>query len=75
LKEYFGVIVIFVLIYFILRSFFFWGFDDTDDYVNKRRSGLILYTDHRTGLQYVGGIFGGVTPRVDINGEQMRIQK
>lgn len=40
--------------------------DDTDN--EKDRSGLILYTDHGTGVQYVGTILGGITPRLDVNG-------
>lgn len=47
-----------------------WDYDSTDDIKNKDRSGLRIYTDHATGVQYVGnGWFGGITPRVDRNGE------
>lgn len=39
--------------------------DDTD---GKDRSGLILYTDHKTGVQYVGTLLGGITPRLNPDG-------
>lgn len=35
--------------------------DDTES--PTERSGVVLYTDHGTGCQYVGSPFGGVTPR------------
>lgn len=37
--------------------------DDTDP--PGERSGMSLYIDHRTGCQYLGIPFGGITPRVD----------
>ena len=57
-----------------IGNYFRLGYDDTDD---KRpgkmfgsRSGLILYTDCRTGVQYVkGGLFGNTTPRLDRDGK------
>ena len=42
-----------------------WRRDDTD---GKRRSGLIVYTDAKTRVQYVGTMFGGITVRVDAEG-------
>ena len=44
--------------------------DDTD--TQDKRSGLVLYTDHKTGLQYLGNPMGGITPRLDANGKHMR---
>ena len=44
--------------------------DDTD---GKQRSGLIVYVDHKTGVQYVGNQMGGLTVRVDENGKPMRV--
>lgn len=32
-------------------------------------SGLRVYTDHATGVQYVSTMLGGVTPRIDRNGK------
>jgi hypothetical protein len=59
----------------------FQPYDDTDDpYIGPMtrtlgyggRSGLGLYTDHKTGCQYVkAGFFGGTTPRLDENGKQI----
>lgn len=53
----------------------FQPFDDTDPPSASwywGRSGLGLYTDHRTGCQYVkAGYFGGTTPRLDENGKPM----
>lgn len=48
-------------------------YDDTDPTVRewwgRSRSGLALYTDHKTGCQYVkAGLFGGITPRLDEQG-------
>ena len=45
-------------------------YDDTDDRLNKKRSGMRIYTDHRTGVQYLkAGPFGGTTVRVDEDGK------
>jgi len=44
--------------------------DDTDS--RSERSDMRLYTDHGTGCQYVkGGMFGGITPRLDKDGKPM----
>lgn len=46
--------------------------DDTDpsrEWWGRPRSGLALYTDAKTGCQYVkAGLFGGITPRLDEQG-------
>lgn len=47
------------------------GRDDTD---GKTRSGLNLYTDHKTGCQYLGN-GSGLTPRMDAQGYQMCSEK
>lgn len=36
------------------------------------RSGVKAITDHRSGLQYLRGPGGGITPRLDVSGQQMR---
>ena len=41
--------------------------DSTDP--KDGRSGLVLYTDAATGVQYVGTIMGGLTVRVDRDGK------
>lgn len=49
------------------------GRDDTDEVSKRgRRSGMILYTDYLTGLQYLGNPLGGITPRLDAEGNHMR---
>ncbi len=47
------------------------GFDDTDDWVNRTRSGMVIRIDHGTGCQYLQPFFGGLTPRLDSNGQPM----
>lgn len=41
--------------------------DNTDP--KGGRSGLVLYTDAATGVQYVGTVMGGLTVRVDRDGK------
>ena len=48
--------------------------DDTDD-PNGKHSGMMLYTDHRTGCQYVGTVLGGITPRLDRDGKPVCIDR
>jgi hypothetical protein len=45
--------------------------DDTD--TEKNRSGMRLHTDYRTGYQYVSAMGGGITPRINSNGEHMKV--
>lgn len=37
----------------------------------EKRSGLIIYTDYGTGVQYVANIMGGMSVRVDKDGSPM----
>jgi hypothetical protein len=68
------LIVFAILILNALSNYFRWGYDSTD---NKRpgrtfgkRSGLSLYTDNLTGIQYVKhGFLGSITPRLDKDGK------
>ena len=49
---------------------------DSTDKSRFTRSGLSLFTDYGTGLQYLrGGFFGTIIPRLDINGKQYNIYK
>ncbi len=52
------------------------GYDATDDYQNARRSGLTLYTDYGTGVQYVrsGWFFGNLTPRLGKDGKPVIVE-
>lgn len=43
--------------------------DDTDP--PSGHSGMTLYTDQRTGCQYMGTGFGGLTPRMSQDGKQI----
>ena len=44
--------------------------DDTDP--PDGRSGMVLYTDHKTGCQYLSRpLFGALTPRLDASGKQV----
>lgn len=47
------------------------NYDVTDDLVAKKRSGLLLYIDYGTGCQYLGGLFGGITPRLNKKGRHI----
>ena len=59
----FYFIVGFVIVQALLS--YFTPYDDTDDMLNKERSGMALYTDNLTGCQYLkGGLAGGITPRL-----------
>lgn len=63
----------YILIFTVVFTYgYFQPFDSTDDETNRERSGMILYTDHMTGCQYLqAGILGGITNRVDINGNHV----
>jgi hypothetical protein len=58
----------------LVRDTFGIGVDSTDQ-SSWDRSGLKIYTDAKTGQQYVGGKNLGLTPRIDENGEPMRASK
>lgn len=69
----FSLFVIF-LIFYLSASNFSFSYDSTDDLKNKERSGIILYTDYGTGLQYIKfGIFEKARPRLDKNGKHINI--
>lgn len=62
-----------LIILSILSNCIRWRFDSTDDYrpdkVFGKRSGLYLYTDYGTGVQYIkSNWFGRLTPRLDKDG-------
>ena len=62
---------------FVAFNLFFTLITPTDDTDKSRwnRSGLSLYTDHKTGLQYIkGGLFGDLTPRLDADGKHMKAE-
>jgi Family of unknown function (DUF6440) len=56
----------------VLLSVLHWNvprWDKTD--APGAHSGIAVYTDHETGVQYVTTGFGGLTPRIDANGKPM----
>lgn len=63
-----GLIVI--ILYFVIAAYGAYknSYDDSDDIANGVRSGLTIYTDHLTGCQYLGTLFGQITPRTDGHG-------
>lgn len=66
-------VVIGIVIFFVIM--FVFNPKDSTDKSWLSRSGLVLYTDYGTGLQYLkGGLFGNLTPRLDGNGKHMSIE-
>lgn len=51
-----------VLLFSVLRNYKGWGVDDSD-LSGWERSGLRVYTDHKTGLQYLSDGRGGLVLR------------
>lgn len=49
------------------QAIFGWGIDDTD-VSGWDRSGLRLHLDAKTGVQYLSDGKGGLTPRIDRDG-------
>jgi hypothetical protein len=71
----FSLLLIWIFGMVIIDNYFTPDYNSTDNITVKERSGLILYTDHGTGLQYIsGGLFGNITPRLDANGKHMNIK-
>jgi len=65
-------VLAFLILLILLRRL--WR-DDTDQRGwCKKVSGLMLYTDYGTGLQYLGNPLGGITPRMDADGKHMRVE-
>ena len=54
----------------LIRKAFSIDVDDTDA-SSWVRSDMKIYTDHKTGVQYLGTSRGGLTVRVDIEGRPM----
>jgi len=66
--------VVFIFLLFTGNPF---AWDDSDDKVNNKRSGMVVYTDHLTGCQYLSGSGLGqaLTPRLDREGSHICITK
>ena len=67
MRDFVGIIItIAVLLWFF---YLIMPYDDTDDIKMGERSGMTLLVDHGTGCQYLrAGFAGGLTPRLDGNG-------
>ena len=63
LSKFVLFLVVFNLIFMCLRNVSRSGVDDTDK-DGWHRSGLRLYTDNKTGVQYLSDGKGGLTPRI-----------
>jgi hypothetical protein len=56
--------------FLVMRTLFGWGLDDTD--LDKwHRSGMTVYTDYKTGVQYLSNGFGTLTPRLGTDGKPL----
>lgn len=49
-----------------------WKKDSTDS--DKERSGMAILVDHKTGIQYLTTLTGGLTPRMKANGDFMTVE-
>lgn len=70
---------IFIVVILIIGISVFIGWltpTDSTDISRWNRSGLGVYTDNATGVQYVkAGMFGGITPRLNSDGSVYRVNK
>jgi len=62
------VVSIIALTYLLYFGF---KYDTSDDKINKKRSGLIVYTDYGTGMQYLSTWSGTLIPRLDVDGNHV----
>lgn len=70
------VLVVIAIVYWAIWAQVFDDWDDTDQpkgTKKRKASGLTIYYDYGTGLQYLCTPFGGITPRLDADGNHMRI--
>lgn len=65
------VIVIFIVIIALswIGNFFHWNWDDSDSV--STRSGMKVFTDAKTGCEYLGRPHGGIIQRFDKIGKQV----
>jgi len=72
--KFIQIVLAVCLLWFIFNAFN--SYDNTDDIINEKRSGLLVYTDHFTGCQYLkAGYFGSIIPRLDRNGKHIGCEK
>jgi hypothetical protein len=69
------IFIISLLIFFLFQfMYLFFGAIDSTDKSRWNRSGMKIYTDHKTGVQYLstgGGLFSSrfLTPRLSSDGK------
>lgn len=63
-------ILLFIISFISIQFLYLWlAPTDSTDRSKWRRSGMSVYTDNATGVQYVkAGWFGSLTPRIHANG-------
>ena len=59
----------------VAHKHWFGDYDATDDWENKKRSGVSIVIDYGTGVQYIATPIGGITPRLDSNGNVMKVEQ
>ena len=79
-NHFFATIAFLIILYTIvdfmasnIADYFKIRFNDSDNLKTKTRSGLKVYTDFKTGLQYISTSKGGLQPRLDQYGNHMVI--
>lgn len=70
-----GVAIGLMLNRLIVRPGTYFRSDDTDPPKRWSVSGLFVYTDHRTGLQYLSSGMGGLTPQLDEHGNHIKVDQ
>jgi len=74
--DYLITFIIFLYIIAIILQYVFnkykIGFDDSDDKINKKRSGFKIRIDYLTGLEYIETKKGHIIPRLGENGKHIR---
>ena len=60
-----------LLIFLIVFTWFLSAVERDNTDSREKRSGMSLFTDHGTGCQYLSRTFGGLTPRMGADGQQV----
>ena len=69
MRKFTFIVIIFIILLLSYKA----DYDSTDNKLQKSRSGMKIYVDNKTKLQYVGaGFFGGITPRLNVDGSHMK---
>lgn len=67
---------IFLILVAIYLLYLYFAPTDSTDKSRWIRSGLGVYTDHATGVQYIkAGTFGGTTPRLNADGTLYNVKE